>query len=279
NKEESNMNENKDENTKKEKESIEKEDQEEEEESEEIDNEEENSKTKFEEVTEYELNEFLLSMILIMRNLSFTNSNESSIFHSNKFMHMLYLLFIHSNLNELLSNCLDIITNISCHIKLKDCPYASLLLHKLFYCLTSDQRELSDQALECFRRLTLPNGNDEFFDMLPNEFLQEFVDLLIAPKAEVRDSALEILYCISDQQIPTKTRLGKTDHCIQRLVALICSNHTDSSRMSKFAACVLSKLAEIPSVLKLIMPYEQELFAAACTDETITKVILGMISN
>lgn len=234
---------------------------------------------KYEEMTEIELNEILSSMIQIMKNLSFTTSNESSIFHSIKFMNVLYLLFIYSNSNEIVSNTLDIITNLSCHLKLNECPYSSLLLHKLYTCLTSEQRDMAEQALECFRRLTLPSGNDEYFDKMPNEFINEFVNLLISPKIDIRDSALEVLYCLSDQKIPTKTRLGKADNCISRLVALICSNTNDNSRMAKFAACVLSKLAEIPAVLKLIMPYEQELFAAACTDETITKVILSIISN
>ena len=232
----------------------------------------------YEEMTEYELSEILISMIQIMRNLSFTPANEGSIFKSAKFMNILYLLFIHSNLNEIVSNSLDIITNLSKHIILKECPYTSLLMTKLFKCLTSPYREMSEQALECFRRLTLPNGNDEYFERMPNEFLCEIVNLLISPKNDIRDSALEILYCLSDQKMETKTRLGKTEKCIQRLVALICSNSNDN-RISKFAACVLSKLAEIPIILKLIMPYEQELFVAASTDDSITKVILGIISN
>lgn len=237
-----------------------------------------NTGVEYEEVTEYELYEILISLIQIMRNLSFTLSNEGSIFKSSKFMNILYLLFIHSDLSDIVSNSLDIITNLSKHILLRECPYPSLLMGKLFKCLTGSKRDMSEQALECFRRLTLPNGNDEYFERMPNEFLCEIVNLLISPKNDTRDSALEILYCLSDQKMETKTRLGKTDKCIQRLVALICSNSNDN-RISKFAACVLSKLAEIPSILKLIMPYEQELFVAASTDDSITKVILGIISN
>jgi hypothetical protein len=150
-------------------------------------------------------------------------------------------------------------------------------MYKLFKCLTSPFKEMSDQALECFRKLTLPSGNEEYFEKMPDEFLTEIVNLLISPNNDIRDSALEILYCLSDQSILTKTRLGKTEKCIERLVGLICSNSYD--RISKFAACVLSKLAEIPSILTMIMPYEQELFVAASTDESISKVILGIISN
>ena len=113
---------------------------------------------------------------------------------------------------------------------------------------------------------------------MPNEFLNEIVNLLISPKNNTRDSALEILYCLSDQSLATKTRLAKIENCIPRLVALICSGKYDN-RISKFAACVLSKLAEVPAILKLIMPYEQELFVAASIDDSITKVILGIISN
>ena len=234
--------------------------------------------TKQEEITEHELCEILISLIQIIRNLSFIAANEGSIFKSTKFMHMLYLLFIHSNLTEIVLNSLDIITNLSKNIMLKDCPYAPLLMEKLYKCLVSSNRELSEQSLECFKRLVLTNGNEEYFEKMPDEFIYEIVNLLISPKNDIRDSALEILYCLSDQKISTKTRLGETDKLIQRLVALICTNTTDN-RISKFAACVLSKLAEIPNILTLIMPYEQELFLAAATDESLTKMLLGIISN
>ena len=233
---------------------------------------------KYEEITEYELYENLLSLMQIIRNLSFTVSNEALISKSNKLMNIIFLLFIHSNINDLLLNTLDIITNLSKNIFLEKMQYSSMLLHKLFKCLISPYKELSEQALECFRRLTLPNGNDSFFEKMPNEFFNEIVNLLISPKNNTRDSALEILYCLSDQNLATKTRLAKIENCIPRLVALICSGKYDN-RISKFASCVLSKLAEVPTILKMIMPYEQELFVAASTDDSITKVLLGIISN
>ena len=243
------------------------------------DDENENSNdNKYEEITEYELYENLLSLIQIIRNLSFTVSNEALILKSNKLMNIIFLLFIHSNINDLLLNTLDIITNLSKNIFLNKSPYSSMLLNKLFKCLISPYRELSEQSLECFRKLTLPNGNDVYFELMPNEFLNEIVNLLISPKNNTRDSALEILYCLSDQSLSTKTRLSKIENCIPRLVALICSGLYDI-RICKFAACVLSKLAEVPSILKLIMPYEQELFVAASIDDSITKVLLGIISN
>ena len=243
------------------------------------DDENENSNdNKYEEITEYELYENLLSLIQIIRNLSFTVSNEALILKSNKLMNIIFLLFIHSNINDLLLNTLDIITNLSKNIFLSKSQYSSMLLYKLFKCLISPYRELSEQSLECLRKLTLPNGNDVFFESMPNEFMNEIVNLLISPKNNTRDSALEILYCLSDQNLSTKTRLSKIENCIPRLVALICSGSHDN-RISKFAACVLSKLAEVPSILKLIMPYEQELFVAASIDDSITKVLLGIISN
>ena len=233
---------------------------------------------KYEEITEYELYENLLSLMQIIRNLSFTVSNEALISKSNKLMNIIFLLFIHSNINDLLLNTLDIITNLSKNIFLEKMQYSSMLLYKLYKCLISPYKELSEQALECFRRLTLPNGNDSFFEKMPNDFFYEIVNLLISPKNNTRDSALEILYCLSDQSLATKTRLAKIENCIPRLVALICSGKYDN-RISKFASCVLSKLAEVPTILKMIMPYEQELFVAASTDDSITKVLLGIISN
>ena len=237
-----------------------------------------NNGNKYEEITEYELYENLLSLMQIIRNLSFTVSNEALISKSSKLMNIIFLLFIHSNINDLLLNTLDIITNLSKNIFLEKMQFSNMLLYKLFKCLTSPYKELSEQALECFRRITLPNGNDSFFEKMPNDFFNEIVNLLISTKNNTRDSALEILYCLSDQSLATKTRLAKIENCIPRLVALICSGKYDN-RISKFAACVLSKLAEVPTILKMIMPYEQELFVAASTDESITKVLLGIISN
>ena len=236
------------------------------------------NENKYEEITEYELYENLLSLIQIIRNLSYTVSNEALILKSNKLMNIIFLLFIHSNINDLLLNTLDIITNLSKNIFLNKSQYSYMLLYKLFKCLISPYRELSEQSLECFRKLTLTSGNDAYFEKMPNEFMNEIVNLLISPKNNTRDSALEILYCLSDQSLSTKTRLSKIENCIPRLVALICSGSYDN-RISKFAACVLSKLAEVPSILKLIMPYEQELFVAASIDDSITKVLLGIISN
>jgi hypothetical protein len=237
-----------------------------------------NINCKYEEVTEYELMEHLISIIQIIRNFSLIKANEASIMKCSKFMNLIYLLFIHSNLNEIRSNSLDIITNLAKHILLKEIKYPIELMLTIFECLKSSNKEISEQALECFRRLTLPAGNEVFFEKMPDEFYAELVNLLISFKVETRESALEILYIIADQKLPTKTRLGKQYKCIQRLVALVCSNAQDN-RISKFAACTLAKLSEVPSILKMIMPYEPELFVAACTDESITKILLGIISN
>jgi hypothetical protein len=233
---------------------------------------------KYEEVTEYELMEHLISIIQVIRNFSLIKANEPCIIKCSKFMNLIYLLFIHSNINEIRSNSLDIITNLSKHILLKETKYPLELMLTIHECLKSSNREISEQALECFRRLTLPAGNEVYFEKMPDKFFAELVNLLISYKVEIRESALEILYIIADQKLPTKTRLGKQYKCIQRLVALICSNSQDN-KISKFAACTLAKLSEVPSILKMIMPYEQELFVAACTDESITKIILGIISN
>jgi hypothetical protein len=234
--------------------------------------------TVYNEVTEYELTEHLISIVQIIRNLSFIRQNEPSILKCQKFMNLIYLLLIHSNIQEIRNNCLDIITNLSKHIILKEIKFPLQLMLTIYECLKNNNRDISEQGLECLRRLTFPTGNEEFFEKMPDEFYEELINLLISYKVEIRESALEILYCISDQKFPTKTRLGKQNKCIQRLVALTCSNSYDN-RIPKFAACTLAKLAEVPNILKMVMPFEQELFVAACTDDSITKIILGIISN
>ncbi len=152
------------------------------------------------------------------------------------------------------------------------------LLLTIFEFLKNPNREISEQALECLRRLTFPSGNDEFFEKMPDEYFEELINLLLSYKLEIREAAIEILYFLSDQKLPTKTRLGKQNKCIQRLVAIVCSNSTES-KISKWAVCTLAKLAEVPSILKIINCYEQELFFAACTDESISRIIMGILSN
>ena len=55
------------------------------------------------------------------------------------------------------------------------------------------------------------------------------------------------------------------------------SSHGEN-KISKFAACTLANLATVPSIMTMITPYEQELFLAACTDDSISKILLGIIS-
>ena len=216
----------------------------------------------YEEVTEFELMEHLISIIQIIRNLSFVRANESSIIKCSKFMNLMFLLFIYSNIHEIRFNCLDIITNLSKHIILKDTKYPLELLNTIF---------------DCFRRLTFPVGNEEFLEKMSEEFFEELVNKLIEYKMEIRESALEILYCLSDQKIPTKVKLGKQNKCIDRLVALLCSNLVDN-RISKYAACTLANLSSVPSILNMILPFEQELILAATTDDSISKIILSILS-
>jgi len=112
-----------------------------------------------EEVTEYELMEHLISIIQIVRNLSYIRANEPSIIKCTKFMNLIFLLFIYSNIQEVRFNILDILTNLSKHIILKEMKYPYELLETLYDCLKSSNREVAEQALECFRRLTFPSGN------------------------------------------------------------------------------------------------------------------------
>ena len=68
-------------------------------------------------------------------------------------------IFIYSNIQEIRYNILDILTNLSKHITLKELKYPYEMIEILFECLKSNNREVAEQALECFRRLTFPAGN------------------------------------------------------------------------------------------------------------------------
>lgn len=84
--------------------------------------------------------------------------------------------------------------------------------------------------------------------------------------------------CISDQKIHNKERLGRQFRCIERLVALACSFNNDN-KIQRLAAYSLANLATVPKLLKIILAYEQDLFIAATTDESISKVLLGILNS
>jgi len=222
--------------------------------------------------------EHLISIIQIIRNLSFIRANEPTIVKNEKFMKLLYLLFIYSNIQEIKYNILDIITNLAKHIFLHETKYPIEILNTIYDCLKSSNKEVSEQALECFRRLTFPSGNEEYLEKLPEDFFEELVNKLLEYKMEIRESALEILYCLSDQKIPTKVKIGKQNKCIERLVALLGSNSADN-KIAKYAACTLLNLATVPSILNMILPFEQELILVACTDDQISKIILSILNS
>ena len=230
-----------------------------------------------EEVFEYELAEHLISLLQILRNLSLIRPNEPTIIKNSKVMNIIYVLFTNSRSIEITSNCLDIINNLSKHILLKDAKNGQLILNHVYSYVKSPLKDLSELALECLRKLTFPAGNEEFYDNFDNDFYNEMINLLISPKYDIRECVLEILYCISDQ-MSSKVKLGKSKYCIERLVGLLCTNSNDN-RIAKYSACILSNLAVIPYNQKLIMPYEEQLFLASCVDESLTKTLMGIISN
>ena len=230
-----------------------------------------------EEVMEYELVEHLISLLQIIRNLSLIRPNEPTIIKNSKVMNIIFVLFINSHIIEISNNCLDIINNLSKHILLKETKNGQFILNHVYSLVKSPIKDLSELALECLRKLTFPAGNEEFFEKLEDDFYPEMINLLISPKYDIRESVLEILYCVSDQ-ISSKVKLGKSKYCIERLVGLLCTNSNDN-KIAKYSACILSNLAVIPFNQKQIMPYEEQLFLASCVDESLTKTLMGIISN
>lgn len=233
-----------------------------------------------EEATEFELHEHLQTILLIIRNMSFTKSNEPPIIKNTKLMNLLYLLLIKSNNEETKTNCLEIITNVAKHIVLADVKKISYeLLAAINDCLRMNNNlELNEIALECFRRLSYPAGNEEFLEKLGDSFVSELANLLMSGNAETRERAVELLYVLSDQTNETKVIIANSDNCLLRLVGLVTSNTIDK-KIPKYAACTLSNLALLPSIQKMIAPYEQELFVAATVDDSVSKIVMAVLSE
>ena len=171
---------------------------------------------------------------------------------------------------------MDIISALCKNVYLKKLKYGKRLLEEIFELSKSSYEDISESAIECLRKLTFAADNEKVFIQLDDKFLVEMTNLMLHGKSEIRESVLEILYCMSDEY-GFNSRFAKIPHSIHRLIGLLSSNSKDN-RIQKYAACILANLATLPAVEKMVLSYEIEIFLSACLDDNLTKTLMSIIS-
>lgn len=137
--------------------------------------------------------EYIRTITLILRNLSMIRMNEIPMFKVA--LDGIVNVFLQYDDREIKRNCLEIITNLSKHIFLKDLGETCTgFLTSLLDCLFT--ADLAEQTLECFRRLSLPIGNEEVLETLPDCFYEVLGKSLIIKSSY--EASLELLLTLSD---------------------------------------------------------------------------------
>jgi hypothetical protein len=147
--------------------------------------------------------------------------------------------------------------------------------------LYAPEKAMKDLAMECFRKLSFSQGNEEYLEDMPEEFIATLVQCLLSDNPETREAAMEVLCTISDRTLNVKVRIAKCNHCIRRLVGL-ASNTGETGieeNIAKLAALTLANLSVAPSNRQYILPYEQELSLIAFTDKRISDIICNVLSD
>jgi len=225
-------------------------------------------------VCENKLLEQMKSILLVIRNLSMIRNNQITLYRVQGLVDTVVTIFNSLLDKETIENCLEILVNLGKHIFLRDLENHKELLCTLIDCL---QSEFAEKALECLRKLSLPIGNEEVLELLPQEFFNQLSKWLLH-YSSAKDSVLEILSNLSDQGLDTKVKIGKAPGCISGLVSLLSSSsqtEETEDKQAKMAAIILSNLAQSPKNCKLLEPFQAQIFMVATVDERIS----GFLAN
>lgn len=215
-------------------------------------------------------------LLLVLRNLSMIRNNEIILFKCTGLIEVIVKVFSSLIDKEMTQNCLEFLTNLAKHIFLHDLPNYKEFLCTLIDCLQSD---LAEQAIECFRKLTLPISNEEIIEQLPQIYFNELAKWLLTPN-QSKDSVLEILCTLSDQSLATKVKIANAPRCIEGLVRLLTSiSQTDDTedKQAKMSAMILSNLSGAPKNIKLFVPFDGQIFSVAAADERISGLLCNVL--
>ena len=236
---------------------------------------------RYETIAEVHLIEQVISLLQIIRNLSFIKSNDHAIYKHEKLHPMIIELFLKTNNGNIQKNALEIISNTSKFIQVKQLHCEpNLFLNKLIGLLSSENIEDVESSVECLRHLIVFQENELILEELLNNCLEDLNKLLISPSIEVREGVLELLCFLSDLKMSTRVSIARQPKCVMRLIALLSSGvGKKNDKITKLCALILSNVSLAPASKSYLLPYERDLFIVAATDECVSKIICNVLGD
>jgi len=236
---------------------------------------------RYESVSEVHLIEQTVSLLQVLRNLSFIKSNDHAIYKHEKLHPLIIELFLKTNNPPIQKNTLEIISNTSKFIQVKQLhcePH--LFLNKMICLLNSDNTEDLESAVETLRHLIVFQENELILEELLNNYLEDLNKLLISPSIEVREGVLELFCFLSDLKMSTRVAIARQPKCVMRLIALLSSGvGKKNDKITKLCALILSNVSLAPASKSYLLPYERDLFIVAATDECVSKIICNVLGD
>ena len=236
---------------------------------------------RYESVSEIHLIEQTVSLLQVLRNLSFIKSNDHAIYKHEKLHPLIIELFLKTNNPQIQKNTLEIISNTSKFIQVKQLhcePH--LFLNKLISLLNSESTEDLESAVESLRHLIVFQENEVILEELLNNCLEDLNKLLISPSIEVREGVLELFCFLSDLKMSTRVAIARQPKCVMRLIALLSSGvGKKNDKITKLCALILSNVSLAPASKSYLLPYERDLFIVAATDECVSKIICNVLGD
>jgi len=216
----------------------------------------------------------------IIRNFSFSRSNQVALCKSEKLFKLVLVLFVEGVDTEITKDCLDIISNISQHIQLKQLPECTKFCERIYKYLDSEAVEEVESALECLKNLILTQENEAIIESHLSTFLDSVINLMVHPKSDIRDSVLEFFVFLSDLKMATRVTISKHPKSLLRLVGLLVSGSgKNMDKTTKLAALILSNLSMAPASKVHFLPYERDLFVVAASDSSVSKIITSILAD
>ncbi|KAL4509398.1 hypothetical protein ABPG72_018329 [Tetrahymena utriculariae] len=242
------------------------------------------------------------TIFLILRNFSFTKSNEVYMAKNERLLQIMIQLFILNSDSQITKYILDILANISKQIQLMNIPDYKLFCERLFELLNADTSDELEACVDIIRNLIAIQENESIIENFLPKYIDQVTRLMLQAQGDIREGILEFLCFLSDLRMATRVQLARHPKLIMRMVGLLSSGvmkqnrqlpshlqsqqhnqqgegERNSEKITKLAALTLSNISLAPLSRAYLKPFERDLFVVASTDETVTKYISNILSE
>lgn len=234
----------------------------------------------YEESARIELLEQARIIMLTLRNLTMIKHNDEAMVKDVQLIATVTEIFISCIDFECVRYALEIFSNLSKLLYLKDIPHHNALLDRLIDFVNTDSSDEFCSALETIRNLALMQENEEIIEEKVGSFLETLSRQLVSQHFEMRGLTLEILCLLSDLKMSTRLSIAKENYLLSRLVAILASGVTNNEeKYQKLAGIILVNLSAATAARPLFLPFERDLWAIASADETSAKMCSNILNE